>query len=316
MKINFLFIKKFLSVNQSGASHSERLISALGGFISIFLIIYISQSVLELKDSAIIIASMGASAVLLFAVPHGPLSQPWALIAGHLISAIVGVSCVKIFGVNIISASIAVGVAIGLMYYMRCLHPPGGATALSAVLGGESINALAYQYVLTPVLINILVIILIAIIFNFIFTWRRYPLCFQNRVKLDEGDGSSEHDNSISHGDFVYALSKIDSFIDVSEEDLLRIYSLATENANKRYFPLDGIRLGKFYSNGEYGDKWCVRQVVDESQDADPEKYQIIYKVIAGEKRRSSSCNSLLDFARWAKYQVELDEENWKRVDR
>ena len=118
---------------------------------------------------------MGASAVLLFAVPHGALSQPWNVFGGHVLSAIIGVSCAMLFSNEIIAASAAVGIAIGVMHYLRCIHPPGGATALAAVIGGEATHALGYQFVITPVLINALVMLAVAVAFNFAFPWRRYP---------------------------------------------------------------------------------------------------------------------------------------------
>ena len=61
------------------------------------------------------------------------------------------------------------------MYYTRCIHPPGGATALAAVIGGPNIHALGYQYTLTPIAINTAIILLVGLLFNALFHWRRYP---------------------------------------------------------------------------------------------------------------------------------------------
>lgn len=113
------------------------------------------------------------------------------------------------------------------MYYARCIHPPGGATALAAVIGGSSVSTLGYQFLLTPVLINVLAIVLLAMLFNALFPWRRYPAYWSkefDRTALARDDGYEP----IEHANLVYALSQIDSFIDVSEEDLLRIYDLVT----------------------------------------------------------------------------------------
>jgi len=124
---------------------------------------------------------MGASAVLLFAVPHGPLSQPWPVLGGHFVSALVGVACTKAIAQPMLAAPVAVGLAIGSMHYLRCIHPPGGATALSAVVGGEPVHQLGFHFVLTPVLWNAAVILLVALLFNYPFTWRRYPLALARR---------------------------------------------------------------------------------------------------------------------------------------
>ena len=141
----------------------------------------ISQAQLGASASVGLVASMGASAVLLFAVPHGPLSQPWAVLGGHLVSAVVGVACTKVIAQPMLAAPVAVGLAIGTMHYLRCIHPPGGATALSAVVGGETVHQLGFHYVLTPVLLNATIILLVALLFNYPFPWRRYPLALAQR---------------------------------------------------------------------------------------------------------------------------------------
>ena len=149
--------------------------STTGGLVGILGVALVSQTQLGLAGSASIIASMGSSAVLLFAVPHGPLSQPWSVFGGHLVSAIVGVTCVKLIPAPVLAAAIAVALAIGAMHYLRCIHPPGGATALGAVLGGDAVHQLGYQFVITPVMLNAITILLVAFLFNAPFAWRRYP---------------------------------------------------------------------------------------------------------------------------------------------
>jgi len=126
-----------------------------------------------------------------------------------------------------IAASASVGLAIGVMYFTRCIHPPGGATALAAVIGSEKLHYLGYDYVLTPILINTVTILVVAIVFNALFNWRRYPatIPFKKKAALVKSDEYA----SISHEDFVYALSHIDTYVDITEEDLLKIYKLATQ---------------------------------------------------------------------------------------
>jgi len=162
---------------------------------------------------------MGASVVLLFAVPHSALGQLWNVIGGHLISAAIGVACYQWLPSNGIAAGASVGLAIGAMYYTRCIHPPGGATALAAVIGGQNIHALGYQYILTPIAINTTTILLVALLFNALFHWRRIlHFYYQKKPKK----------TTLIQIDFVYALSQMDTFIDVTEDDLLKIYQLAT----------------------------------------------------------------------------------------
>lgn len=207
-------------------SYKEKVISTLGGFIGIFVTLTISYWLLSPEVAVFIIPSMGASAVLLFAAPHVPFSQPWNVVGGHALSAIVGVTCWKWIPDYTLAASASVGLAIGAMYLIRCIHPPGGATALAAVIGGENIHNLGYTYLFEPVLLNTVTILLIAILFNGLFKWRRYPAILPFKKKSIE----PEEYGPINHEDFVYALTQLDTLIDVSEEDLLKIYQLATKS--------------------------------------------------------------------------------------
>lgn len=120
------------------------------------------------------IAPMGASAVLLFGVPASPLAQPWSVVGGNTISALVGVSVGMLVPDVALACGLAAGVSIAVMYFLRCLHPPGGAVALTAILGGADVAHQGYHFVLTPVLLNSLMLALLAIVFNNL-VGRRYP---------------------------------------------------------------------------------------------------------------------------------------------
>ena len=227
---NFLALIGF---NRRAVSHRERLITGLGGLFGILCVYFVSTLLLDEQGTVLIVASMGASAVLLFAVPHSALAQPWNVMGGHIISAIIGVTCARLIPDLLLAASLSVGCAIVAMHYLRCIHPPGGATALSAVIGGPVVHSMAYIYVLQPVLINCIVILAVAIFFNALFDYYRYPLS-----QDISGRQAAKHDlhyPPIAHADLVYALSQIDTIVPVSEDDLLKIYELATgrkEQAN------------------------------------------------------------------------------------
>ena len=300
---------RMLGIDASPVSHTERIVSGIGGFAAIFSILYVAQLSLGVHHPGLLVASMGASAVLLFAVPHGPLSQPWNVFGGHLISAIIGVTCAKLIGNQMVAAAAAVGIAISAMYYLRCIHPPGGATALSAVVANDAVHALGYQFVFTPVMLDVMVILSVALVFNFLFKWRRYPAYLQKRMAAPS---VAPEMPTISHADFVYALSEIDSFIDVNEEDLLRIYDLATQRHQAQHLPVEEIELGGIYSNGGYGSEWCVRQIIDESAD----KKLLIYKNVAGAGDGETGSITRRQFAQWAKYRVRKGDKEWQRLDR
>ena len=304
---------EIMGISRVPTSHTEKIVSGIGGFLAILGILIISKWSVGAYSAAIIVASMGASAVLLFAVPHGPLSQPWPIFAGHIASAIVGVTCAKYISGEVLAASVAVGAAIIVMYYLQCIHPPGGATALSAVMGGEAVHELGYQYVITPIFLNVIIIILIGIVFNAFFPWRRYPT-FWHKQKTNINNNPNEESSNIRHEDFVYALSQIDSFIDINEHDLLRVYDIAVKKSNETTLSPEKLIIGGFYSNGQYGNDWSVRQIVDESDTDNKGDSVIVYKVVAGNGRRSSGYSPKSEFLRWTKHQVIRDEENWKRV--
>lgn len=218
--------QKLLGIELSPVSHRERLVSALGGFVGIFVVYWISHITLGSTASPILMLSMGSTAAMLFAVPHGALSQPWPLLGGHLVSGLIGIACLLHVPDPMLAGSLATGLAIGAMHYLRCIHPPAGATALAAALGNEAVRAMGFGFVVAPLLLNVLIILVVAVAFNALFPWRRYPAALVRRAAA-LAPAVADYE-TISHGDFVFALSQMDSFIDVSEEDLLRIYSLAT----------------------------------------------------------------------------------------
>jgi CBS domain-containing membrane protein len=114
----------------------------------------------------LLIAPMGASAVLLFAIPASPLAQPYAMIGGHLLAALVGVTCAKFVPVPMLAAALAVAGAVAAMAICRCVHPPSGAVALTAVIGGPHVLAAGYGFAIVPVLLNSVLLVLAALAYN------------------------------------------------------------------------------------------------------------------------------------------------------
>jgi CBS-domain-containing membrane protein len=210
----------WLGIELSVVSPTEKIVSVVGGFVSIVFLVLISGWSLGPGHATALVASMGASAVLLFAVPHGQLSQPWPVLAGHAFSALIGVACAKWIARPELAAACAVGLAIGVMHQFKCIHPPGGATALTAVMGGKAIHDLGFGFALFPVLTNGLVMVGIAVAFNWLFGWRRYPSALGRPASeaLPEPLAGEP-----SHEQVVAALRSLDSFVDISEEDLIQL---------------------------------------------------------------------------------------------
>ena len=219
-----LSLENILGIELSPTSHAEKLISGTGSFVAIYAIYYVSEQILG-SDALAIVLSMGASAVLLFAVPHGQLSQPWPLFAGNMISAVIGVICAKYIPDLYYASAVAVGASVAVMHYAKCIHPPGGATALTAVVGGTSVTDLGFMYVLSPVLLNIFIIFIAAILFNYLFTWRRYPAFLSGK---EVHEAWPENKRMLSHEAIEYAFKQMDTFVDISEKDLNQIVEMAT----------------------------------------------------------------------------------------
>ena len=300
---------RFLGIERAPVGHLERIISTAGGIVAIYLLMWLERGLLGDAGAAMLVASMGASAVLLFAVPHGTLSQPWPVIAGHGVSAFVGVTCARYVSEPMAAAALAVGLSIGAMHYLRAIHPPGGATALTAVIGGQQVAALGYGFVLHPVLVNASMMVLAAVVINAGFNWRRYPAAW-GRPK-PANFTSAPDAITLSHADFTDALSRIGTFVDISEDEFMRLRELMREAADRRHLAPGDIKLGRSYSNGAVGSHWCVRMIVDEQKDK-PEG-TIIWRAVAGRDRNQTGLNTRRDFAAWAAYEVVRSDSTWHR---
>ena len=108
--------------------------------------------------------------------PERPLAQPRNLMGGHMISAVIGVAAFKLLGASMpLAAAVAVATAILAMHATKTLHPPGGATALIAVIGSSKIHALGFWYVLVPASLGAVVMLAVALLVNNLTPRRRYP---------------------------------------------------------------------------------------------------------------------------------------------
>lgn len=157
-------------------SISEIIWSWIGAFLGLGAVAVIHSNLLAATDMVMLIGSFGASAVLIYGSLKSPFAQPRNLVGGHIISAIIGVACYQLLAPTMwLAASVAVATAIAAMHATKTLHPPGGATALIAVIGGAKIHSLGYLYVLMPVASGALIMLVVALLINNIPASRRYP---------------------------------------------------------------------------------------------------------------------------------------------
>lgn len=159
-----------------GYGYKEIFWSWLGSLIGIGLCAYLSSLYFEPRELPLLFGPLGASAVLVFAASKSPLAQPRSLIGGHIIAGLIGVAAYQLFGrVNWLAAALAVSFAIAAMLATKTLHPPAGATALIAVIGGENIHALGFLYPFLPAGAGAFLLLIVALLFNNLLQHRKYP---------------------------------------------------------------------------------------------------------------------------------------------
>jgi len=218
-------------------SGRERLRACAGTLLGIFLTAIASRLILG-PDAGLpmLIAPMGASAVLMFALPSSPLAQPWPVLGGNIVSAAIGVLCARWIPDPVTAASFAVPGAIAAMFALRCLHPPGGAIALTAVLGGPAIHAAGFGFVLAPVAVNSLLLLATALLFNNA-TRHRYPHAHHaDAGKHNTADALPTNRIGFTPEDLDAVLDKYNEVLDVDRDDLASLFKQAEMQAYRRRY--------------------------------------------------------------------------------
>lgn len=172
-------------------------------------------------------APIGASAVLLFAVPSSPLAQPWAIIGGNTISALCGIFWMKLLGDPAYAAGPAVASAIAMMSLTRCLHPPGGACALTSVIGGKAVVTAGWSFAVMPVALNSTLLVAFGLLFNAAMRGN-YP----HRAAQFVAAQAPKAGYTIA--DIEQVLSQYDELLDVSSEDLDTLFRQVETRAYRR----------------------------------------------------------------------------------
>ncbi|MCU7556038.1 HPP family protein [Alteromonas sp. ASW11-19] len=314
-------IRLFIGFSRNSTSTKEKFVSGTTGLLGIG-IVYLAGMLLgeyafdgqdnRLSDAFMLIP-IAASAVLLFCVPHGALSQPWPVIGGNTVSAVIGVICSQHIASPSISASVAVGGAILVMQFLRCIHPPGGATALSAVLGGEAIQKLGYDFVIFPVFFSAVLMVILATVLNYPFQWRRYPSHLFHSQNDLQRIAPDQRTSEITLEDFIAAVNQHDSYIDVTEESWIELFELAKQNAEKGIEHPEEIVTGSYYSNGQLGRSWEIRQVVRKEFNKQKQAHITYIKVSDTPTTLEKHC-SLETFRQWARFEVSKTNGYWERA--
>ncbi|CAM3885197.1 HPP family protein [Rheinheimera salexigens] len=212
----------------------ERLKVALAGFIALFVVTFACLQFADATSTVVLLASMGASSVLLFGLPNSPLAKPWSFVGGHLISATVGLICSHIFTDLALMAAVTIGLVLFVMYIFECMHPPGGATALVPVIAASD-SVLGYDFLLYPVALSVFVMLAVSMLLNKVLLKRglQKPTKKFDPVHLHH-DQSPLKRLGLQPEDLLNALNSFDTVVDISEQDLERLYHQAQLNAYQR----------------------------------------------------------------------------------
>lgn len=229
---------RFITVDPVNLSAKGKLLAVVACFSSILFTAWIANQYSLNTTNPIIVASMGASSVIVFFIPHSPLAQPWPLVGGQISSAIVGVWCAQTFTDTVYASAIAVGGSVLIMLAFRCLHPPGAATALAPVMAGGSTGSFGYDFLLMPLGANVAIMLAMAIAMNRWLLRHPYPM-------PSHAAAPKKHKNStriqpsyaigISEDDLQQALENMDMFMDVSTGDLSRLIADAQLQSFSRH---------------------------------------------------------------------------------
>ena len=220
------------------ASRREQLRAAGGALFGLLLTALLGQ--LMAPGTIFLVAPIGASSVLLFALPASPLAQPWAAIGGNVVSGVMGVLCVRYAGDLLplpLLCALAASTAIAAMFALRCLHPPGGAVALTAVIGGPAIHAAGLAFPLVTVLADTTLLAVMAMLYNNL-TGRRYPHAQQGAQPNPHAtrDAVPTLRLGFQPEDLDAVLKQYNQVLDISRDDLASLFMQTEQRAYQRRF--------------------------------------------------------------------------------
>lgn len=210
----------------AGARLSDRLVACLGAGLGVFVAAVAGLGIQNMWPALpFLIAPIGASAVLVFAVPTSPLAQPWPVFGGNVLSAAVGVTVAHFIPDPLLAVGLAVALAILAMSLLRCLHPPSGAVAVTAIIGSDAVIAAGYMYPVTLVAANSAALVLAGYLFHR-FSGHSYP----HRVS----ESPAPLPAALLREDIELALAQTKETFDISPADLETLLMSAESFAAQR----------------------------------------------------------------------------------
>lgn len=218
--------------------HAEMLRIMVGALLGLLVTGFATLWLVGPASTPLLLAPIGASAVLLFGFPASPLAQPWSIIGGNLFAGLIGVFVHNLWPADpLVAAPVALMAALCVMTLLRCIHPPSGAVAVSVILGGPEIHQLGYEFVLHPLAINSVLMLLTAVLYNNL-TGHRYPAAARpKQVNVhDTRDRVPTQRAGYSPEDLDAALKEHEGLLAVGPEELDQLLRRVEQHAHKRRY--------------------------------------------------------------------------------
>jgi CBS domain-containing membrane protein len=231
------FFRSVASPAASSLHRRDQWLVLAASFVTMLVIAVLSQWIVPEAYKMLLVASLGPSIVLIFVVPNSPFSQPYPVVVGHLVGALIGVACAHLPWDLFISGAIGITLCMLAMFALGCVHPPAGATAMLPIIVGSTTVG-EFDFVLFPVLVNMVLLVLLALIFHRWWLKKEYPV----HATPTEDPIHKHKDASplvrlgINPQDLENALKDLDSYLNITEKDLTRVYGLAQQKAYTRKF--------------------------------------------------------------------------------
>lgn len=207
--------------------------AGVGALVALFLAGWLCSLAYGPSIALHLLGPLAASAVLVFAVHSGPLAQPWPVLGSYAVAALLGLLLREALGGQLWVAALALGVSLLLMCPLRCLHPPGGGVAVSAVLADPGLVSLG-DHLLEPVMLNAVILVTVAVLYNRL-TGVRYPKAAAPLKDLHHThDPAPAERVGISRADLDQALEDLGEFVDVTPDELERIIRATEQRALRR----------------------------------------------------------------------------------
>ena len=220
------FARRYLFADAAPLSPHERWRSAIAALLGVLIFEGVLFVLPVSADARRLLAPLGASSVILFALPHSPLAQPWSVVGGLLLPALVGFACGRWIPVDYLAVGLAVAISVWFMAWLRCLHPPGGAMAI-VVAAAAPPGPGAASRIPPPGRM-----LIAATAVNNLLPGRRYPLC---STAVSTPTPARRSPAGVQHPDLAAALTELDTYLDVSENDLAQVFQRAARHAFHRH---------------------------------------------------------------------------------